>query len=78
MKIFAVMNIARQVEGELVLVTSVQAFKNAGAADQLVQKLNKENFQTPEGKYKLKKIETDQGPVDCFCTAGAFEIELED
>ena len=77
MKIFITLSVCRQMNGEDVLIRTEKAFKNAGAADQLVKQLNK-NYQTPEGKYKIMKIPTDHGEIDCYSTAGAFEVELEE
>ena len=77
MTVFAVITIARQVQGEYIFVKTEKAFKSAGKADAYLQKLKKQ-FTTLDGKVKLVKIATPQGDAECFCEVGAFEIEVVD
>jgi len=74
--IFAVVVIARQIDGEYVFVRSEKAFSSAGKADKLMQKLKKE-FIDSEGKPKPIKLTTAHGEAMCICEVGAFEMELE-
>lgn len=74
-KIFAVMIIARQIDGEYIFVRSEKAFWKAGQADKLMRKLKSE-FTTEEGKVKPIKVMTPHGEAECFCEVGAFEVEI--
>lgn len=76
MKVFAVISIGRQILGDLVVIRTEKAFKQASKADSYVNKLRQE--QTVDGKAKPIKISTPQGEVNCVCEVGAFEIEIED
>lgn len=76
MTIHAVIVVARQIEGEVVLIKTEKAFKRAGQADDLMKKLNQEYH--VGDKYKPMKMNTEHGEIECFCTAGAFDLELED
>jgi hypothetical protein len=76
-KLFAVMTIARQINGEYVFVRGEKAFTQASKADALLKQL-KSQFATPEGKVKPVKISTPHGDAECFCEVGAFELEVEE
>lgn len=71
------MTIARQVDGEYVFVRSEKAFRSAGKADKLIQKL-KDEFTDKDGKSKPIKLITEQGEAVCVCEVGAFEVEVQD
>jgi hypothetical protein len=75
--VYAVITVARQVEGEYVFIKTEKAFRQAAPADALLQKLKKE-FTTPDGKVKVINVATPQGDAECFCEVGAFELELEE
>ena len=75
-KVFAVIVVARQVDGEYVFIRTEKAFKQASKADNLLQKL-KASF-LEDGKPKQIKLTTPQGEAICFCEVGAFELEVED
>lgn len=77
MTVFAVITVARQLQGEYVFIKTEKAFKTAGKADALLQKLKKQ-YSTLDGKVKPVKISTPQGDAECFCEVGAFEIEVVD
>lgn len=77
MKIFAVITVARQVEGEYCFVRTNKAFRQAGAADVLAKKLNEKEYRVGD-KFKSMKLSTPNGDLECQCIAGAFELELED
>jgi hypothetical protein len=76
MTLFVVITLAHQVEGEIILIKTEKAFTKAGKADELVKKLNND-FRDGD-KFKTMKMTTEYGEIDCKCTAGAFDIELED
>lgn len=76
-KVFAVITVARQLEGEYVFIKTEKAFTSAKKADELLKKL-KAQYVTADGKFNPQLIETAQGKATCQCEVGAFEIELED
>jgi hypothetical protein len=76
-KLFAVVTVARQVEGEYVFVKTERAFKSAQKADALLKGL-KTQYVTPDGKWKPQQVSTPQGDAVCMCEAGVFEIEVDD
>ena len=76
-KVFAVITIARQVEGDYVFIKTEKAFRSAKKADDLMMKLKKDAV-VMGGKIKPVKISTPQGDAKCFLEIGAFELELED
>jgi len=76
MKIFAVITVARQLNGEYVFVKTDKGFKQAKKADARLQELKAEY--THEGKTKSITVTTPQGQADCLCEAGVFEIEIDD
>lgn len=77
MKVFTVIMVGRQVEGDYICIRSEKAFKTAEKAEELVKKY-KEDFVTKDGKPKRIRISTNMGDVDCFCEIGVFEIDLEE
>lgn len=76
-KLFVVMTVARQVDGEYVFVRSEKGFFKAGKADKLMQKLKSE-FTDEDGKPKPVKLVTAQGEALCICEVGAFEVEISE
>lgn len=76
-KLFVVMTVARQVDGEYVFVRSEKGFFKAGKADELMQKMKSE-FTDNEGKPKPIKLVTAQGEALCICEVGAFEVEISE
>jgi len=75
-KIFAVITVARQVEGEYVFIKTERAFKSAQKADALLKSL-KTQYATLDGKWKPQQVSTPQGDAVCMCEAGVFEIEVD-
>lgn len=75
-KIFAVITVARQVEGEYVFIRTEKAFKSAQKADALLKVL-KNQYATPDGKWRPQQVSTPQGEAVCMCEAGVFEIEVD-
>lgn len=76
MIVYAVITVARQVGGEIVFIKTEKGFKKASAADELTKKLNAD-FRIGD-QYKPMKFSSEFGEVECFCTAGGFELEVED
>lgn len=68
-KAFAVITVARQVEGEYVAVKVEKAYTKASKADEYAKGL--------ASKY-AETIQTAGGPVPCVCERGVFEIEIDD
>lgn len=69
MKIFALVSIARQVDGEYCVVKIEKAYKSAQRADEESKKLAR--------KY-AEIITTPAGVINCVCERGVFEIDVED
>lgn len=76
-KLFAVVTVARQVEGEYVFIKTERAFKSAQKADSFLRSL-KTQYATPDGKWKPQQVSTPQGDAICMCEAGVFEIEVDE
>ncbi|MEI8270379.1 MAG: hypothetical protein WCG45_03335 [bacterium] len=69
MKLFSIISVARQVDGEFVVIKIEKTVKTASKADEYVKKLSV--------KY-TENIDTPSGPVSCVCERGIFEIEVDD
>lgn len=69
MKVFAVISVARQVDGEFVVVKVEKAFQKASKADDFAKSLAKSYSET---------IPTPSGSIQCVCERGVFEIEVEE
>ena len=76
MIVYCVITVAHQIQGEMVFIKTEKAFKQAGKADELVKKLNAD-FRVGD-KYKPMNFSTEYGDVECFCTAGGFDLDVED
>lgn len=75
-KVYAVITVARQVEGEYVFIRTEKAFKSAAKADGLLKVL-KNQYTTPDGKWRPQQVSTPQGEAVCMCEVGVFEIEVD-
>lgn len=75
-KIYAVISVCRQVDGEYVFIKTDKAFESAQKADAALKVL-KSQFVTEDGKWKPQVVSTGQGDATCQCEAGIFELELE-
>jgi len=75
-KVWAVITVARQVEGEYIFIKTEKVFLKAREADAHMSKLKTE-YITLDGKQKPVSLSTPQGDADCMCTVGAFELEVE-
>ena len=65
MKIFAIITVARQVDGDYVFVRPEKAFKESSSAEVFVKTLASQRAETISG-------------VECLCERGVFEIEVEE
>jgi glyoxylate utilization-related uncharacterized protein len=75
-KLYAVITVARQVEGEYVFIKTEKSFKSATKADSLLKQL-KAQYVTEDGKWKPQLVSTSQGEATCQCEVGVFEIEVD-
>jgi hypothetical protein len=69
MKVFAIISIARQVDGEYVVVKAEKAFKQASKADEYAKSL---------AKRYTESIPTPSGPMACICERGVFELDVDE
>lgn len=69
MKIFAIFTVARQVDGEYVVVKAEKAFAKASKADEYVKSLAKNYTET---------IQTPTANIQCICERGVFELDVEE
>jgi hypothetical protein len=69
MNIFAILSVARQVQGEYVCIKAEKAFLTATKAEEHANKLSKQFAET---------ISTPVGPIECVCERGVFELDVEE
>jgi len=69
MKVFAVVSVARQVDGEYVAVKPEKAFVQASKADEYAKGLSK--------KY-AESVTTPVGVIQCICERGVIELDVEE
>lgn len=69
MKIFVIMSLARQTDGEFCILKAEKAFNQASKADAYVAGLAKRYAET---------ISTPSGDINCVCERGIFEMDLEE
>lgn len=67
MTVFAIVSIARQVDGEYCLVKIEKGYKDKSKADEESKKLARQYAET---------IQTPSGPLNCVCERGVFEIDV--
>jgi hypothetical protein len=68
-KIFAVISVARQVDGEYVVVKPEKAFSTSEKAETHAKGLVKQYAEV---------IQSPTGPINCVCSRGIFEIDVEE
>lgn len=68
-KIFCVISVARQVDGEMCVVKVEKSYRSASKADEYSKSLAK--------KY-TESINTPYGPIPFICERGVFEVDVED
>jgi len=69
LKVFAIISVARQVDGEYCVVKVEKAFKTRESAEQFSKELST--------RY-AESIVTPNGTIACVCERGVFEIDLTD
>lgn len=69
MKVFCIISIARQVQGEYVVCKVEKAFANSTKASEYANSLARQYAET---------IQTPSGPIPCVCERGVFEIDVEE
>lgn len=74
-KLYVVITVARQIDGEYVFIKTEKAFKSAQKADELLKGL-KAQYVTEDGKWKPQVVSTGQGDAACQCEVGVFEIDV--
>lgn len=77
MKIFLVITIARQLNGEYVFVRVENAYTSASKVDTKIAELKKQ-YVDNNGHPKIITLNTPNGSVQCYCEVGPFEVELEE
>lgn len=68
-KLFAVISVARQVEGEYVVIKPEKVYKEVSRAEKYAAQLAKNYAET---------IQTPTGSIQCLCTRGIFELVIEE
>lgn len=69
MKVFFVVTVARQIEGDIVSVTFEKCFSDQEKAESYYKKLRQE---------PIKTIQTENGPIQFACERRIHEIELDE
>lgn len=77
MRVFAVITVARQVDGEYVFVKTEKAFLSAQKADNYLKQI-KNQLVSEDGKWKPQLISTSSGEALCQSEVGIFELEVEE
>jgi hypothetical protein len=77
MKLYAVITVARQVDGEYVFIKTEKAFFSAEKADKYLKSI-KGSLVTEDGKWKPQLISTPNGEAVCQSEVGIFELEVEE
>lgn len=68
MKVYCIISLARQVDGEYCVLKVEKAFTSASKADEESKKL---------AKNYAESIQTPGGLIQCVCERGVFEIDVE-
>jgi hypothetical protein len=76
--IHVVITVARQIEGEIIMIRVEKAFRDPGKASAFAKEMQA-TYVEKQGQQKPVTLTTQEGQsVDCFCEIGVFDIELED
>lgn len=67
MKIYVVLNVARQVEGDLVVVKTEQGFSDRWMAEEYLNMRN---------RMAVETVRTDAGDMDCLSVRGIYEVDV--
>lgn len=74
-KIFHVIMVARQIDGEYVFIRSEKAFKDSDRANNFMQTLKDQYMK--DGKTVPVMLMTPHGDIPCNCEIGIFEVKIE-
>lgn len=70
MKIFAIINVARQINGEIVFVKVEKAFTSNTKAEEYIR---------PFDKPTVEMIQNSKGfSIECSCLKSVYEIDVEE
>jgi hypothetical protein len=67
MKVYIVQNVARQVEGDLIVVQVEKGFISKDEANK---------YLTTLPRQAVQKVRTEVGEIDCFCVRGVYEVDI--
>ena len=76
MDIYCVLSIARQIDGEYILVKTEKAFKTPERAEAFLNELKDQYVK--DGKMLPVTYATPHGDVVCRCELGVFQTVVED
>jgi len=77
MKLWAVISVSRQIDGEYCFIRAEKAFKDEAQGALYLSK-KKSELISFDGKPKIFKISTPSGEAECMMEIGIFELEIED
>ena len=69
MKAFLAINVARQIEGDMIFVKVEKAHTKASTIDTYIAKHSTQFVET---------MTTDFGPIECQCTRSSMEVDIEE
>jgi hypothetical protein len=67
MNVFVVLNVARQVEGDLMVVKAEKGF---------AEKRDAEKYLASLPRQKTEVIKTEAGEIECFSVRGIYEVDV--
>lgn len=70
MKVYVIANVARQINGEFIFVRMEKAFKEENGA--------KNYLNSVDSSYKDLVQNSNGFSVECMCSRGFFEVEVEE
>lgn len=73
--VFVIITVARQIDGDFVLVKAESLHQDRKVADAKFAQLKKDHSKE-DGGNKPVKITTPHGNIDCYCEATIFEIDV--
>lgn len=74
-RLFCVITVARQIDGEFVFVKTEKAFNDQDKAEIFSKTLHNQFYKG--GKPTTVMLKTDHGDVGCYCDVGVFDVEVE-
>ena len=77
MKVYAIITVARQVDGEYVFIKTEKAFRSVEKADKYLKQI-KSTLVDQNGKWKPQLISTPSGEAVSQSEVGIFELDIEE